>query len=84
MHGITDLKEARAAFLKFSTAATTALEPLRKAGQTPEFRLYECAMVGEAVPGAAKKGRWIQAAGREMRNPYFGKEMPDCGEEIKP
>ncbi len=83
IHGIADLKEARAAFLKLSMAGTAALEPLRKKGETPDFKIYECAMVGQAVPGAAKKGRWIQSAGREMRNPFFGKEMSDCGEEIK-
>ena len=40
-------------------------------------------MVNEAIPGAPKKARWIQTGGRAMANPFFGKEMPDCGEEIK-
>jgi membrane fusion protein, copper/silver efflux system len=82
-HGIVDLKSARAAFHKLSMAAIAVLEPLRKAGQTPDFQIYECPMVSQAVPGAPKKGRWIQTGGREMGNPFFGKEMPDCGEEIK-
>ncbi len=41
-------------------------------------------MVDQAIPGVPKKARWIQTGGREMRNPFFGKEMLDCGEEIKP
>jgi Cu(I)/Ag(I) efflux system membrane fusion protein len=83
-HGIDDLKSARAAFHKFSMAATAALEPLRKAGETPEFQIYECAMVDQSVPGAPKKGRWIQTGARIMANPFFGSEMLECGTEIKP
>ncbi len=83
-HGFEDLKAARIAFHKFSVAATTALEPLRKAGQTPEFQIYECPMVDEAIPGAPKKARWIQTGGRSMGNPFFGSEMLECGKEIKP
>ncbi len=81
-HGINDLKAARAAFHKFTMAATAVMEPLRKAGQTPEFQLYECGMADQAIPGIPKQARWIQTGGREMHNPFFGKAMPDCGEEI--
>ena len=83
-HGFDDLKSARIAFHKFSMAATTALEPLREAGQTPEFKIYECPMVDESIPGAPKKGRWIQTGARSMANPFFGSEMLECGKEIKP
>ena len=83
-HGFDDLKAARVAFHKFTVAATAALEPLRKAGQTPDFQLYECGMVNEAIPGVPKKGRWIQTGGRAMHNPFFGKEMQECGGDIKP
>ncbi|MEI6675626.1 MAG: efflux RND transporter periplasmic adaptor subunit [Verrucomicrobiota bacterium] len=83
-HGIDDLKAARLAFHKFSVAATAVLEPLRKAGGMPEFQVYECPMVDQAIPGVPKKARWIQTGGRELKNPFFGTEMPDCGEEIKP
>jgi Cu(I)/Ag(I) efflux system membrane fusion protein len=82
-HGIEDLPSARAAFHKFSVAATAVLEPLRKTADTPAFQVYECGMVNQAIPGAPQKARWIQTGGRKMRNPFFGKEMPDCGEEIK-
>lgn len=83
-HGIADLKSARLAFHQFSTAATAVLEPLRKAAGMPEFQLYECPMVNQAIPGVPKQARWIQTNGRELKNPFFGTEMPDCGEEIQP
>jgi Cu(I)/Ag(I) efflux system membrane fusion protein len=83
-HGLEDLKSARIAFHKFTVAATAALEPLRKAGQTPDFKIYECGMVDEAIPGVPKKARWIQTGGRAMANPFFGAEMLECGKEIKP
>jgi membrane fusion protein, copper/silver efflux system len=83
-HGFDDIKSARIAFHKFSVAATAALEPLRKAGQTPDFQIYECGMVDEAIPNVAEKARWIQTSGRAMANPFYGAEMLECGEEIKP
>ena len=83
-HGFDDLKAARIAFHPFSVAATDALEPLRKAGHTPDFQVYECPMVDEGIPGAPKKARWIQTGARSMGNPFFGAEMLECGKEIKP
>ena len=83
-HGFDDIKAARIAFHKFSVAATAALEPLRKAEQTPEFQIYECPMVDQGIPGAPKKARWIQTGGRSMGNPFIGSEMLECGKEIKP
>ncbi len=83
-HGFDDIKSARTAFHKFSVAAVAALEPLRTAGQTPDFEIYECGMVDEAIPGTPKKARWIQTGKRPMANPFFGAEMLECGKEIKP
>lgn len=83
-HGFDDIKSARTAFHKFSVAAVAVLEPLRKAGQTPEFEIYECGMVDEAIPAVPKKARWIQTGKRPMANPFFGAEMLECGKEIKP
>lgn len=84
IHGIADLKSARLAFHKFSSAATAVLGPLRKADGMPVFQVYECPMVDQAIAGVPKKARWIQTGGRELKNPFFGAEMPDCGEEIQP
>ncbi len=83
-HGSENLETARVAFLKFSLAATAVLEPLRSTKGFPEMAIWECPMVDQAVPGAAKKGRWIQTKGRSGANPFFGKAMPDCGKEINP
>ena len=82
IHMAADLPAARAAFHPFAQAAATVLQPLRQAANAPAFQIYECPMVNQAVPGVPNKGRWIQAAGRALGNPFFGKEMPDCGEEI--
>jgi len=83
-HGSEDLKSARAAFLKFTLAATNVLQPLHDMTGAPAFEVWECAMVNQAIPGAAKKGRWLQLGGRPGLNPFFGKEMQDCATEIKP
>ena len=83
-HGFDDIKSARIAFHKFIVAAVAALEPLRRAGQTPDFQIYECGMVDEAIPNVPKKARWIQTGGRGLANPFFGAEMLECGKQIKP
>lgn len=82
-HGFEDIQSARVAFHKFTLAATAVIEPLRMAEGAPEFDVWECAMVDQAIPGSPKKGRWLQAHGREGQNPFFGAEMLDCASEIK-
>ena len=83
-HGYEDIAAARAAFLKFSMAANAILEPFRSSPTLSGLHIYECPMVDEAIPGASKKGRWIQTGDRAIANPYFGAEMLTCGKEIKP
>lgn len=83
-HGFKDISKARAAYLPFSMAAQSILEPLRSAEKFPAMKVFECPMVDSAVPGAEKKGRWIQTGERKIANPYFGSEMLACGKEIKP
>src|SRR5262249_24766328 len=62
-------------------AAELALE-LRK--QSPDFanvKVFECPMAKSAVPSAeTNAGRWVQTGGA-LKNPFFGAEMLDCGEE---
>ena len=84
LHGAADLAAARKLFHPFSTAAVALLEPLRKGGALETVEVFECPMVDKAVPGAPKKGRWLQLAGTEIRNPFFGAEMLDCGVKLKP
>ena len=83
-HGFENLTTARAAFHKFSMAATAVLEPLRKTKGFPKLQIWECPMVDQAIPEVPKKGRWIQTHDRPGHNPFFGTEMQDCGKEIKP
>ena len=40
-------------------------------------------MTADAFPGAPAKAAWLQLAA-PIRNPYFGHEMPECGDEVKP
>jgi Cu(I)/Ag(I) efflux system membrane fusion protein len=81
--GFDSLAKAREAFYQFSMAATAVLQPIRATAGVPQFQVWECPMTDQAIPGAAKKGRWIQIGGRPGGNPFFGVAMPDCGKEIK-
>ena len=83
-HGSEDIAATRTAYLQFSMAAQSVLEPLRSSENFPQMKIFECPMVNSAVPGAAKKGRWLQTGERPIRNPYFGSKMLTCGKEIKP
>lgn len=84
LHGFEDLAAARKAFHAFTLAATGVVQPLRAEGSgAPEFQVWECSMVDEAIPGAPKKGRWVQTGGRAGHNPFFGKAMLDCAVSIK-
>lgn len=83
-HGADDLKAARIAFHPFIIAATALLEPMRSAKGFPEMQIWECPMVDDAIPGAPKKGQWIQTNKRAGHNPFFGAEMLECGKEIQP
>ena len=84
LHGAADLAAARKMFHPFSNAAVALLEPLRKGDKPAAIEVFECPMVNKVVPGAPKKGRWVQLAGTGIRNPYMGVEMSDCGSKIEP
>lgn len=83
-HGVDSLPLARAEMLRFTMAATSVLEPLRTLEGFPDMQIWQCPMVNEAVPGADKKGRWIQTGDRPIGNPFFGSKMLECGDQIKP
>ncbi len=55
-------------------------EALRHPGQV---KVYECPMTGDSFPGAPDKARWLQME-PPLRNPWLGRAMPDCGEEVAP
>ena len=78
-----DLAAARKVFLPFSMAAVELAQKERLQGkQFGSVKIFQCPMVNQAVPGAPKKGLWVQSAG-PLRNPFFGGEMLDCGTEVK-
>jgi Cu(I)/Ag(I) efflux system membrane fusion protein len=79
-----DLKSARKNFHPLSAAAVEFTKALRK--QDTEFKslkIYRCPMTKDSFPGAPRTAEWIQMQ-PEIRNPYFGAEMLDCGSEVKP
>lgn len=72
------LAAARRAFYEAVTPAVA--EALRHPGSV---KVYECPMAGGSFPGAPDKARWLQME-PPLRNPWFGKAMSDCGEEVTP
>jgi Cu(I)/Ag(I) efflux system membrane fusion protein len=79
-----DLKAARKAFHSFSEATVALAQALQRADQ--EFagvKVFRCPMTKDAFPGAPNRADWIQLQS-EVRNPWFGAEMLDCGSEVKP
>lgn len=83
-HGSDSISQARSRFLRFTMAATDLLDPLRSIKGFPDMQVWQCPMVNQAVPDAASKGRWIQTGNRPIQNPFFGAEMLECGDQIKP
>jgi Cu(I)/Ag(I) efflux system membrane fusion protein len=78
-----DLKAARQAFHPFSTAVVSLSRALRRADRDfTGVRLLRCPMTKDSFPGAPTRAEWIQLQ-PEVRNPYFGAEMLDCGSEVK-
>ncbi|HTL69570.1 MAG TPA: efflux RND transporter periplasmic adaptor subunit [Lacunisphaera sp.] len=70
-----DLKAAQRDFAYFSTAVAD----LARANRLPEqehWHVFECPM----APGIGT-GRWLQRSAN-IRNPFHGSAMPECGEEI--
>jgi Cu(I)/Ag(I) efflux system membrane fusion protein len=78
-----DLKAARKAFAPLSIATVEFAKRLRlQEDAFATLKIYLCPMTEDAFPGAPKRGTWLQLA-PPLRNPYFGTEMLDCGQEIK-
>ncbi len=77
-----NLAAARKQFLPFSMAAAELAQQLRTMEAFKETKIFNCPMVNRAIPGAAKNGQWLQLAG-PLKNPFFGSQMLDCGNEVK-
>jgi Cu(I)/Ag(I) efflux system membrane fusion protein len=71
-----DLKAARRDFAYFSTAVADLVRE-NHLHHAAELHIYQCPM----APGIGT-GRWLQRSG-ELKNPFYGSAMLECGEEIK-
>lgn len=80
-----DLKVERAAFYPLGeSAAELALALRREDSGLGAVKVFACDMAQANVPSAPKeRGHWIQLTA-ELRNPWWGAEMLECGAEIKP
>jgi Cu(I)/Ag(I) efflux system membrane fusion protein len=79
----TDMPAARKQFQPLSTAVVELARQLRRLKSFGSVRIFTCPMANQAVPGTPKDGYWIQLDAT-IKNPFFGKEMLDCGSEVKP
>ncbi len=79
-----NLKAARKAFYPFSEATVALAQALRRADKEfASVKVFRCPMTKDAFPGAPNRADWLQLK-PEVRNPWFGAEMLDCGAEVKP
>ncbi len=78
-----DLAEARKAFHGFVTPVTEVALGLRRNTTNAVPRIFQCPMTKRSFDGAPANARWIQLT-TEIRNPYYGAAMLDCGAEVKP
>ncbi len=74
-----DMKALRKTFLPWSQEVAA----LSLKSKTPELRVFRCSMTAQLWEGAPAAAEWIQFSG-EPRNPYWGREMLECGMEVKP
>jgi hypothetical protein len=70
-----EIAEARKAFGDLSKVLIERVEAAAKAGEklAPVF-VFEC-------PMAKPYGKWMQST-KEIANPYYGSEMPNCGKLV--
>jgi hypothetical protein len=70
----TDIKKTRPAFGKLGDALVDYMNKYVGLSYTKDFKIYYCSM---------SKHYWVQKSGDKMINPYYGKQMVDCGEEVQ-
>lgn len=75
-----DLAAARSSFLPMSEAV--ADYAMRVRGHFPKLRVFRCPMSDMVAPGIPKNAKWIQFSA-SLRNPFMGREMLECGTEVK-
>ena len=72
-----DLATARRAFLPFSTVTVEFVQVLRGRAEFKQVKIYKCPM----APKPGVTSFWVQLQG-PLRNPFYGAEMLECGEEV--
>ena len=75
-----DLAAARKAFLPLSESVAEYAKQVR--GHFPKLKVFRCPMSDMAGEGIPKNAKWIQLTA-ELRNPFMGREMLECGTEVK-
>ncbi|MDB6139012.1 MAG: hypothetical protein JWO94_2084 [Verrucomicrobiaceae bacterium] len=75
-----DLLSARKAFLPFSQEVAALALPM--VGKVPDLKVFLCPMTDELWKGAPNNAKWVQLSDA-IHNPYWGREMLDCGEAAK-
>lgn len=75
-----NLAAARTAFLPLSESVAEYAKGVR--GHFAKLKIFRCPMTDQAGEGMPKNAKWIQLTA-ELRNPFFGREMLDCGAEVK-
>ena len=79
-----DLPMARKAFQPLGDTLGEWAGQLRRSDPAfADVKVYRCPMTADSFPGAPAKAAWMQLSA-PIRNPYFGREMPECGDEVKP
>lgn len=75
-----NLPATRKAFQPFSDSLAAFAPQVR--AHFPELKIFYCPMSDDAAPGIPPNAKWIQLTAK-LRNPYMGKDMLECGEEVK-
>ncbi len=79
-----NLTDARKSFHPFSEATVALAQAVRRADKEfASVKVFRCPMTKDAFPGAPNRADWIQLK-PQIRNPWFGAEMLECGSEVKP
>ena len=73
-----DLATARRTFHELSSRWVPTALALRGKSGAESLRLLKCPMTSKAFPGAPPTATWWQWQA-PVRNPWFGKDMLDCG-----
>lgn len=75
-----DLRTARTSFLPLSEAVANYAMQVR--GHFPKLKVFRCPMSDRVGKDTPKNAKWIQFS-PSLRNPFMGREMLECGTEVK-